>query len=57
MVDTIAHRIGNLGGAAGPLFLAMMCEAWRAETAPSQVAMAFLGSDTGERGALCVARS
>src|SRR6185503_4435626 len=47
-----AQRLGHLGAAAMPLQIALAAEAWRRGYAPSGVAVAYAGSDSGERGAI-----
>ena len=54
-IDFPAHRIGSLGAAALPLFLALAAEAFHRGYAPAPVALLSVGSDSGERGALLVA--
>jgi 3-oxoacyl-[acyl-carrier-protein] synthase-1 len=51
-LDAPAQRIGHLGAAALPLAMVLASEAWRRGYAPSGVALAFAGSDAGERGAM-----
>lgn len=51
-LDAPAQRLGHLGAAAIPLAIVIAAEAWRRGYAPSGVALAFAGSDTGERGAV-----
>ncbi|MDC3956954.1 hypothetical protein KEG38_24045 [Polyangium jinanense] len=51
-IDSSAQRIGYLGAAAMPLFVAVAVTAWEHEYAPSPVAMAIAGSDGGERAAV-----
>ncbi|MFT3764958.1 MAG: beta-ketoacyl synthase N-terminal-like domain-containing protein [Minicystis sp.] len=51
-LDSPAQRIGHLGAAALPFAMVLAAEAWRRRYAPSGVALAFAGSDAGERGAL-----
>lgn len=55
-VDSPAQRIGYLGAAALPLAVVLAAEAWAGGYAPSPVALAFAGSDTGARGALSLAQ-
>lgn len=54
-IDSPAQRIGHLGAAALPLSIVLACEAWRRGYAPAPLALAFAGSDAGERGALLLA--
>jgi 3-oxoacyl-[acyl-carrier-protein] synthase-1 len=51
-VESPAQRLGNLGAAALPLSIALATEGWKRGHAPSGIAVAFAGSDTGERGAI-----
>lgn len=55
-LDMPAQRIGNLGAAALPFAMVLASEGWRRGYAPSGVALAFAGSDLGERGALLLVR-
>lgn len=52
VIDAPAQRIGYLGAAAIPLFVAMAATAWEHGYAPSPVALAVAGTDGGERVAL-----
>ena len=54
-MDSPALRMGTLGAAALPLHIAMAAEAWRGGYAPANIALAFAGSETGERGAVLLA--
>jgi len=54
-IDSPAQRIGYLGAAAMPLFVAMAATAWEHGYAPSPVAMATAGNDGGERAAVVLA--
>lgn len=56
VVEAPAQRLGHLGAAAMPLQIALAVEAWRRGYAPAPLAMAFAGSDAGERGALLLGR-
>jgi 3-oxoacyl-[acyl-carrier-protein] synthase-1 len=51
-VDSPAQRIGHLGAAALPLFMALGAEAWASGYAPSPVLIATATADGGERGAV-----
>ena len=51
-LDVPAQRIGHLGAAALPFAMIMAAEGFQRGYAPSGVAMAFAGSDAGERGAV-----
>jgi len=50
-MDSPAQRMGHLGAAAMPLQMALASVAFRRGYAPSQFALAFAGSDSGERAA------
>lgn len=51
-VDSPAQRLGHTGCASMPLSLVLASEGWKRGFAPSGIAMAFAGSDGGERGAI-----
>lgn len=51
-IDSPAQRIGYLGAAALPLFVAMAATAWEYGYAPSPVALATAGGDGVERAAV-----
>ncbi len=51
-VDSPAQRLGHTGCASMPLALVLASEGWKRGFAPSAIAMAFAGSDGGERGAI-----
>lgn len=53
-VDLPAQRMGNMGAAALPLLAAVATEGFRRGHAPSSVAVAFAGSDSGERASMIV---
>lgn len=53
-IDSPAQRVGYLGAAALPLFVAMAATAWEHGYAPSSVAIAAAGSDGGERAAVAL---
>ncbi|MGK3992005.1 beta-ketoacyl synthase N-terminal-like domain-containing protein [Sorangium sp. So ce1024] len=55
IIESPAQRIGYLGAAAMPLFVAMAATAWEHGYAPSPVAIATAGSDGGERAAVVLA--
>lgn len=56
LIDSPAQRMGYLGAAVMPLQLALAAEGWRRGFAPSNAAIAYAGSDPGERaGVLLVA--
>jgi 3-oxoacyl-[acyl-carrier-protein] synthase-1 len=52
LIESPAQRIGYLGAAAMPLFVAMAATAWRYGYAPSPIALATAGNDGGDRAAL-----
>jgi 3-oxoacyl-[acyl-carrier-protein] synthase-1 len=54
VVESPAQRIGNLGAAAMPLALVVAALGFDRGFAPSPFALAFGGSDGGERGAILV---
>lgn len=56
-IDSPAQRIGYLGAAALPLFVAMAATAWRHGYAPSPIALAVAGNDGGERAALVLEKA
>ncbi len=56
-IDSPAQRIGYLGAAAMPLFVAMAATAWRHGYAPSDVALAMAGTDGGDRAALLMGKA
>ena len=51
-LESPAQRVGALGAAALPLAIVLAAEGWKRGYAPSGVAMAFAGSEAGERGAI-----
>ena len=51
-LDAPAQRTGHLGAAALPFLMVLAAEGWKRGYAPSGVALAFAGSDAGERGAV-----
>jgi 3-oxoacyl-[acyl-carrier-protein] synthase-1 len=55
-VDAPAQRLGHLGAAALPLALVLAAEGHRRGHAPSPIALATAATDSGERGAILVAR-
>lgn len=56
-IDSPGQRIGYLGAAAMPLFVAMAATAWRHGYAPSPVALAMAGNDGGERAAVVLGKA
>ena len=56
-IDSPAQRIGYLGAAALPLFVAMAATAWRHGYAPSPIALAVAGNDGGARAALALEKA
>ena len=55
-IDAPAQRIGYLGAAAMPLFVAMAATAWAHAYAPSPLALALVGNDGGDRAALLLGK-
>jgi 3-oxoacyl-[acyl-carrier-protein] synthase-1 len=55
-VEAPAQRLGHVGAAALPLALVLASEGHRRGHAPSPIALATAATDTGERGAILVAR-
>jgi 3-oxoacyl-[acyl-carrier-protein] synthase-1 len=55
-IDSPAQRIGYLGAAAMPLFVAMAATAWTHGYAPSPIALAVAGNDGGDRAAVVLER-
>jgi len=53
-IDTPAHRLGALGAAALPLCLTLAAEGFRADYAPSPIALIMASSEAGERAAMVV---
>lgn len=51
-LESPAQRLGHLGAASLPLAMALAAEGWKRGYAPSAIAMALAGSDSGERGAI-----
>ncbi len=56
VVDSPAQRIGYLGAAALPLFVAAAATAWKHGYAPSESALGIAGTDAGERAALVLSK-
>lgn len=54
IIESPAQRIGYLGAAALPLFVAIAATAWEHGYAPSATALAVAGADGGERAALVI---
>lgn len=54
VTDAPAQRLGHVGAAALPLFVALACEGFVRGYAPHPLAMCFAGSDSGERAAIMV---
>ena len=52
IIESPAQRIGYLGAAAMPLFVAIAATAWEHGYAPAPVALAIAGTDGGDRAAL-----
>ena len=57
IIEAPAQRIGYLGAAALPLFVAMAATAWEHGYAPSPLALALAGNDGGERAALLLGKA
>lgn len=55
IIDSPAQRIGYLGAAAMPLFVAMAATAWEYDYAPSPVVMITAAGDGGARAAVVLA--
>jgi 3-oxoacyl-[acyl-carrier-protein] synthase-1 len=56
-VELPAQRMGNLGAAALPLLASIATEGFRRGSAPAPLAIAFAGTDTGERGTLLLSEA
>jgi 3-oxoacyl-[acyl-carrier-protein] synthase I len=57
IIESPGQRIGYLGAAAMPLFVAIAATAWEHGYAPSPTALAVAGADGGERAALVIAEA
>ncbi|WP_438002323.1 hypothetical protein WMF26_24710 [Sorangium sp. So ce185] len=57
LIESPAQRIGYLGAAAIPLFVAMAATAWRHGYAPSPIALATAGNDGGDRAAVVLGKA
>lgn len=57
VIDSPAQRIGYVGAAALPLFVAMAATAWEHGYAPSPVALCTAGNDGGDRAALVLGQA
>ncbi len=57
VIDAPAQRIGYLGAAAMPLFVAMAATAFRHGYAPSPVVLALAGNDGGDRAAMVLGKA
>jgi 3-oxoacyl-[acyl-carrier-protein] synthase-1 len=57
IIDSPAQRIGYLGAAAMPLFVAMAATAWGHGYAPSPIALCTAGTDGGDRAALVLGKA
>jgi 3-oxoacyl-[acyl-carrier-protein] synthase-1 len=53
-VESPGQRVGAIGAAALPLLASFVAEGFRRGFAPSPIAIAFAGSDGGERSALAI---
>ncbi|WP_437601962.1 hypothetical protein WMF28_10105 [Sorangium sp. So ce590] len=56
LIESPAQRIGYLGAAATPLFVAMAATAWKHGYAPSPIALTMVGNDGGERVAVVLGK-
>ncbi|WP_437972185.1 beta-ketoacyl synthase N-terminal-like domain-containing protein [Sorangium sp. So ce260] len=56
LIESPAQRIGYLGAAATPLFVAMAATAWAHGYAPSPVALTTAGNDGGDRVAVVLGK-
>ena len=56
IIESPAQRIGYLGAAAMPLFVAMAATAWEHGYAPSPTAIGTAGNDGGERAAIVLGK-
>jgi 3-oxoacyl-[acyl-carrier-protein] synthase I len=57
VIDAPGQRIGYLGAAAMPLFVAMAATAWAHGYAPSPLALCLAGSDEGDRAAVVLGKA
>jgi 3-oxoacyl-[acyl-carrier-protein] synthase I len=57
LIDSPAQRIGYLGAAAMPLFVAMAATAWGHGYAPSPLALCMAGNDGGDRAVLLLGKA
>lgn len=57
IIEAPAQRIGYLGAAALPLFVAMAATAWGHGYAPSPLALALGGNDGGDRAAVLLGKA
>lgn len=57
IIESPAQRIGYLGAAAMPLFVAMAAKAWLHGYAPAPIALATAGNDSGDRAALVLGKA
>ncbi|AUX43634.1 hypothetical protein SOCE26_050860 [Sorangium cellulosum] len=56
LIESPAQRIGYLGAAATPLFVAMTATAWKHGYAPSPIALTMAGNDGGDRVAVVLGK-
>jgi 3-oxoacyl-[acyl-carrier-protein] synthase-1 len=56
VIDSPAQRIGYLGAAAMPLFVAIASMAWKHGYAPSDLVLAMVGTDGGARAAMVLGK-
>ncbi len=57
VIEAPAQRIGYLGAAAMPLFVAIATTAWRHGYAPAPLALALVGNDGGDRAAMVLEKA
>jgi 3-oxoacyl-[acyl-carrier-protein] synthase-1 len=57
LIDSPAQRIGYLGAAALPLFVAIAAMGWKHGYAPSNVALLTAGNDGGARAAVALEKA
>ena len=57
LIDCPAQRIGYLGAAAIPLFVAIAATGWSHGYAPSPLALAMAGNDGGDRAAVVLGKA
>jgi 3-oxoacyl-[acyl-carrier-protein] synthase I len=57
VIESPAQRIGYLGAAALPIFVAVAATAWNHGYAPSPIALCMAGNDGGDRAALVLGKA